>query len=696
MEKKNLIKKGLAIVLSAAMVLGIMPGIDGNLNTVQAAEGTAPSSEYWTDAEGLKNFGISEGKTIGKIKFGAGGRLWAICGVDGSNLALLSTSAFEDAVYGNTSKYSKSNFVTKLTTNSGDYLSTSYFSSTELGKMADVTVSTNEPNTSSGGIHSVLVENKKLYLPNSQDQKSFGQTTIYVGSSNDIAIDVKKLNDVGLGSLFWLRSPRDVRSFSALVAGPGGVVCSSRVDFTSAVVPAFNLNLSDVSFASAAEAASSSYTGFKANDTDNTMTANTYTLRYASAGSEEAVISLNGTKIEVTGANGKYLMVQNSTGVYAMAIDSDSKTVNASDITMGSALDNFNNCKVWIESTDADRITTAKMATKAATPSTYKVTVTTDGNGTAIANITTAASGTKVTLTASPKDGYQFKEWQVLEGGVTITNNGFTMPAGNVSVKAIFEKKSAGNEDDNKPTENEDDKKPTGPSIVGDNGTTGWDAIKDKTANATAGSTITVDMNGTTKVPGAVIDSIKGKDVNIVFDLGNGIKWTVNGQSVTKDGIGEIDFGVTTGTKTIPIDVVNEVTGERYSIQISLAYDGEFGFTATLSINMDAKNAGYYANLFYYNKSTGKLEFMNAGKIDWKGNVELTFTHASDYTIVVSDKAMNETETPTPQTPGTTPTDTDSPKTGDTSPILLWILVLLGSGIGVTAVTSKKRKNETR
>ena len=686
MEKKNLIKKGLAIVLSAAMVLGIMPSIDGNLNTVQAAEGTAPSSEYWTDAEGLKNFGISSTKTIGKIKFGAGGRLWAICGVDTySSLALLSTSEFAQAEYGSTSKYSDSNFVKKLTIDSDNYLSTSYFSSTELGKMADVTVSTNEPNTSSGGIHSVLVENKKLYLPNSQDQSSFGQTTIYVGSSNDIAIDVKKLNDVGLGSLFWLRSPRDVRSYSALVAGPGGVVCSSRVDFTNAVVPAFNLNLSDVSFASAAEAASSSYTGFKANDTDNTMTANTYTLRYASAGSEEAVISSNGTKIEVTGANGKYLMVQNSTGVYAMAIDSDSKTVNASDITMGSALDNFNNCKVWIESTDADRITTAKMATKAATPSTYKVTVTTDGNGTAVANITTAASGTKVTLTASPKDGYQFKEWQVSEGGVTITNNGFTMPAGNVSVKAIFEKKSAGNEYDNEPAGPSivEDNEPAGPSIVGDNGTTGWDAIKDKTANATAGSTITVDMNGTTKVPGAVIDSIKGKDVNVVFDLGNGIKWTVNGQSVTKDGIGEIDFGVTTGTKAIPIDVVNEVTGERYSIQISLAYNGEFGFTATLSINMDAKNAGYYANLFYYNKSTGKLEFMNAGKIDGKGNVELTFTHASDYTIVVSDKVMDGS-------------DKKSPKTGDDSPILLWVLALIGSGVGITVVTSKKRKKETR
>ena len=82
------------------------------------------------------------------------------------------------------------------------------------------------------------------------------------------------------------------------------------------------------------------------------MTANTYTLRYASAGTEEVLISPNGTKIEVTGADGKYLMVQNSTGVYVLAIDDNDKTVNASDIVMGSdasdKLANFNNCKVWL------------------------------------------------------------------------------------------------------------------------------------------------------------------------------------------------------------------------------------------------------------------------------------------------------------------------------------------------------------
>ena len=70
----------------------------------------------------------------------------------------------------------------------------------------------------------------------------------------------------------------------------------------------------------------------------------------------------------------------------------------------------------------------------------YSVKVSTDGNGTAMADKTSAAAGTVVTLTATPKSGYHFKQWQVVTGGVTIKDNKFTMPAGNVEVKAIFEK----------------------------------------------------------------------------------------------------------------------------------------------------------------------------------------------------------------------------------------------------------------
>jgi len=168
--------------------------------------------------------------------------------------------------------------------------------------------------------------------------------------------------------------------------------------------------------------------------------------------------------------------------------------------------------------------------------------------------------------------------------------------------------------------------------------------IESQTDGAKEGETIHVDMNGATTVPGAIFDSIRGRDITVTFDLGGGILWTVNGLDITAQIAKDIDFGVTMGEQagsSIPVDVINNVTGERYSMNLTLAYEGEFGFKATLTVNMDAVNAGLYANLFYYNPETGKLEFMCAGKIDEAGNTELTFSHASDYTIVIDTMPMD-------------------------------------------------------
>ena len=56
---------------------------------------------------------------------------------------------------------------------------------------------------------------------------------------------------------------------------------------------------------------------------------------------------------------------------------------------------------------------------------------------------------------------------------------------------------------------------------------------------------------------------------------------------------------------------------------------------------MESKNAGLYANLFYYNEQIGELEFVSAGQIDVDGNVELEFTNAADYTIAIDVAVMD-------------------------------------------------------
>ena len=71
-------------------------------------------------------------------------------------------------------------------------------------------------------------------------------------------------------------------------------------------------------------------------------------------------------------------------------------------------------------------------------PVVYTVTVQTDGKGSASASAPTAAAGTTVTLTAKPDSGYRLARWEVVEGDVTISGNSFTMPAENVTVRAVF------------------------------------------------------------------------------------------------------------------------------------------------------------------------------------------------------------------------------------------------------------------
>ena len=75
------------------------------------------------------------------------------------------------------------------------------------------------------------------------------------------------------------------------------------------------------------------------------------------------------------------------------------------------------------------------------TPASYSVTVSVNDSamGTASASPASGTAGTEVTLTATPNEGYRFKEWKVTSGNVTITDNKFTIGTENVAVQAVFE-----------------------------------------------------------------------------------------------------------------------------------------------------------------------------------------------------------------------------------------------------------------
>lgn len=259
-----------------------------------------------------------------------------------------------------------------------------------------------------------------------------------------------------------------------------------------------------------------------------------------------------------------------------------------------------------------------------------------------------------------------------------------------------------------KPTVKEEPKTPA-PFLRGENGKEGWEVITEAVTEAEDGDTVIVDMNGSSVVPGDVFDRIRGKDITIEFDLGNGILWKVNGQSVEKGNVGDIDFTVRAGedaNDTIPVEIINNLTGERMFMNLSLAYEGEFGFEAILSLNVGAANAGLYANLFYYNESTKELEYLCAGEIGQDGDAELTFTHASEYTIVIDEQPMDAEQsqevtsetgvTDNQEDNNTVSITSDAENTGHTG-LLIFCIILIAAAlivIGVIVFVKKNKKEE--
>lgn len=79
-------------------------------------------------------------------------------------------------------------------------------------------------------------------------------------------------------------------------------------------------------------------------------------------------------------------------------------------------------------------------------PKQHSITIASSAGGSAAATVdgkpvVKAAEGATITLTATPAEDYNFTGWTVVEGGMTLSGSPvtFTMPAGDVSVRAEFE-----------------------------------------------------------------------------------------------------------------------------------------------------------------------------------------------------------------------------------------------------------------
>lgn len=387
---KHNFKKGMAFVLTFAMIAGLVPAMSGGANKVQAASGsgTEPSvSAYATktqlmdntfapNADGTaENYGMI---VFGKKSDGITAQEWYILGEDkgvsGDNTIIFATSPIATGQKFNSSYDNKSfasSFGVYASNPSEVYANhygaselrvalqgmatnTNYFTTAEQGLMNATTVKTKDTKNS----NVTYTTTDKLYA---LQGNNYGDKKLLAGTSDSTVLAVYSYWDGyswSNDSVFWLRSPYADDANIASLGFTGSGVGSRNVDYDYAVRPASNLNLSSVLFASAATAASSDTKSEKITDSA------AMTLRLDGTGKDIGTVTYNTTTGDIKVVKGTTsqtvaLVVQGNDGTndwyYSKQI-TGTETINASDIKSALSLTSdidLSACKIWLETTDS-------------------------------------------------------------------------------------------------------------------------------------------------------------------------------------------------------------------------------------------------------------------------------------------------------------------------------------------------------
>ena len=406
MKQRSLMKRVGAVLMAAALTISAFPQFHTN---VHAAENQMPTKEQFATAEELKTFDTNDqdGKNPAKVYFGNNSQQWWIAGSQNGNLTLFAASPlvenqqFEPNWSQNKTYDSSWNCTYSDGSNPSEVypnhygasplrttlqgLETSYFTGTEQSLMNKTTIYTNDTKDSS-----VYSTTDKLYLAYGEFNGSY--ITVGTNSRDNLNDGLRIDMDCWGNGSVWLRAPNVEYSYRALASWPGSSVLNFDVLSGRALVPAFELNLSSVIFASAAPAATS----------DGALSVNgAFTLRHSGKDLGSALVSYDKSKVTLTNVpNGTYLVVQNSDRAKAKQIINETE-VSATDM----GLDSFANCKVWLETTNSnERMTYATLATE---EQGYDINITASDGLTVTNGVQGVGQGSAITdITVEVANGY--------------------------------------------------------------------------------------------------------------------------------------------------------------------------------------------------------------------------------------------------------------------------------------------------
>ena len=157
-------------------------------------------------------------------------------------------------------------------------------------------------------------------------------------------------------------------------------------------------------------------------------------------------------------------------------------------------------------------------------------------------------------------------------------------------------------------------------------------------------SVLNMDMSATGVIYAETLEQIRDQKTKVVLDVGNGVKWAIDGAEIEEGPMSSMDLRVTMGegATRIPAERIEALTGGEEYVELSLAHEGSFGLKAVLTVTLDQAMEGQYANLFYYNEVEEAFEYICAAQISSRKEAAFVLGHASDYIIVISDRTRED------------------------------------------------------
>ena len=157
-------------------------------------------------------------------------------------------------------------------------------------------------------------------------------------------------------------------------------------------------------------------------------------------------------------------------------------------------------------------------------------------------------------------------------------------------------------------------------------------------------SVLNMDMSAAGVIYAETLEQIRDQKTKVVLDVGNGVKWAIDGAEIEEGPMSNMDLKVAMGegATRIPAERIEALTGGEEYVELSLAHEGSFGLKAVLTVTLDQAMEGQYANLFYYNEAEEAFEYICAAQISSRKEAAFVLGHASDYIIVISDRTRED------------------------------------------------------